>query len=200
MQAINWDEDSLGMCSEYIDIPADLREDCAAWREKMVEAAAEASDELMEKYLEGQALSEEEIYAGLRARTLKGEIVLAMCGSAFKNKGVQAMLDAVIRYLPSPLDKLPVKGILDDAAESEGERQADDDAPFAALAFKIATDPFVGTLTFVRCYSGVVNSGRYGLQPGSKPPRAHRPDRRCTPTVAKRSEKFVLATLPPASA
>ncbi len=159
MQAINWDEDSLGMKFEYIDIPADLRDDCAAWREKMVEAAAEASDELMEKYLEGQTLSEEEIYAGLRARTLKGEIVLAMCGSAFKNKGVQAMLDAVIRYLPSPSDKPPVKGVLDDAAESEGERQADDSAPFAALAFKIATDPFVGTLTFVRCYSGVVNSG-----------------------------------------
>ncbi len=159
MQAVNWDEDSLGMKFEYIDIPADLRDDCAAWREKMVEAAAEASDDLMEKYLEGHALSEEEIYAGLRARTLKGEIVLAMCGSAFKNKGVQAMLDAVVRYLPSPLDKPPVKGILDDAAESEGERYADDSAPFAALAFKIATDPFVGTLTFVRCYSGVVNSG-----------------------------------------
>ncbi len=159
MQAINWDEDSLGMKFEYVDIPADLQDECAVWREKMVEAAAEASDELMEKYLEGQALSEEEIYAGLRARTLKGEIVLAMCGSAFKNKGVQAMLDAVVRYLPSPLDKPPVKGILDDAAESEGERHADDSAPFAALAFKIATDPFVGTLTFVRCYSGVVNSG-----------------------------------------
>ncbi|MCC8986933.1 MAG: elongation factor G [Candidatus Contendobacter sp.] len=159
MQAVNWDEDSLGMKFEYVDIPADLRDDCAAWREKMVEAAAEASDDLMEKYLEGHALSEEEIYAGLRARTLKGEIVLAMCGSAFKNKGVQAMLDAVVRYLPSPLDKPPVKGILDDAAESEGERHADDSAPFAALAFKIATDPFVGTLTFVRCYSGVVNSG-----------------------------------------
>ena len=159
MQAVNWDEDSLGMKFEYVDIPADLQDDCAVWREKMVEAAAEASDELMEKYLNGQALSEEEIYAGLRARTLKGEIVLAMCGSAFKNKGVQAMLDAVIRYLPSPMDKPPVKGILDDAAESEGERQADDSAPFAALAFKIATDPFVGTLTFIRCYSGVVNSG-----------------------------------------
>ncbi len=159
MQAVNWDEDSLGMKFEYVDIPAELQGDCAAWREKMVEAAAEASDELMEKYLEGQALSEEEIYAGLRTRTLRGEIVLAMCGSAFKNKGVQAMLDAVVRYLPSPLDKPPVKGILDDAAESEGERQADDSAPFAALAFKIATDPFVGTLTFVRCYSGVVNSG-----------------------------------------
>ncbi|HRD65528.1 MAG TPA: elongation factor G [Candidatus Competibacter sp.] len=159
MQAINWDEDSLGMKFEYGAIPADLQADCETWREKMVEAAAEASDELMEKYLEGHILSEEEIYAGLRARTLKGEIVLALCGSAFKNKGVQAMLDAVVRYLPSPADKPPVKGVLDDAAESEGERPADDSAPFAALAFKIATDPFVGTLTFVRCYSGVVNSG-----------------------------------------
>ncbi|MBK8963709.1 MAG: elongation factor G [Candidatus Competibacteraceae bacterium] len=159
MQAMNWDEDSLGMKFEYVDIPAGLKADCETWREKMVEAAAEASDELMEKYLEGHALSEEEIYAGIRARTLKGEIVPALCGSAFKNKGVQAMLDAVIRYLPSPVDKPPVKGVLDDAAESEGERPANDDAPFAALAFKIATDPFVGTLTFIRCYSGVVNSG-----------------------------------------
>ncbi|MFO1370910.1 MAG: elongation factor G [Candidatus Competibacteraceae bacterium] len=159
MQAVNWDEDSLGMKFEYVDIPADLRADCETWREKMIEAAAEASDELMEKYLEGHTLSEDEIYAGLRARTLRGEVVPALCGSAFKNKGVQAMLDAVIRYLPSPVDKPPVKGVLDDAAESEGERQADDSAPFAALAFKIATDPFVGTLTFIRCYSGVVNSG-----------------------------------------
>ena len=159
MQAINWDEDSLGMKFEYVEIPADLQADCEVWREKMVEAAAEASDEMMEKYLEGHTLSEEEIYAGLRARTLKGEIVPALCGSAFKNKGVQAMLDAVVRYLPSPVDKPPVKGVLDDAAESEGDRPADDSAPFAALAFKIATDPFVGTLTFVRCYSGVVNSG-----------------------------------------
>ena len=159
MQAVNWDEDSLGMKFEYVEIPADLRADCEAWREKMVEAAAEASDDLMEKYLEGHTLDEDEINAGLRARTLKGEIVPALCGSAFKNKGVQAMLDAVIRYLPSPVDKPPVKGVLDDAAGSEGERPADDKAPFAALAFKIATDPFVGTLTFVRCYSGVVNSG-----------------------------------------
>jgi elongation factor G len=159
MQAVNWDEDSLGMKFEYVEIPADLRADCEAWREKMVEAAAEASDELMEKYLEGHTLDEDEINAGLRARTLKGEIVPALCGSAFKNKGVQAMLDAVIRYLPSPVDKPPVKGLLDDAAGSEGERPADDKAPFAALAFKIATDPFVGTLTFIRCYSGVVNSG-----------------------------------------
>ena len=159
MQAINWDEDSLGMKFEYGPIPADLQADCESWREKMVEAAAEASDELMEKYLEGHTLDEGEIYAGLRARTLKGEIVPALCGSAFKNKGVQAMLDAVIRYLPSPADKPPVKGVLDDAAGSEGERAADDKAPFSALAFKIATDPFVGTLTFIRCYSGTVNSG-----------------------------------------
>ena len=159
MKAIHWDEDSLGMKFEYGDIPADFQADCETWREKMVEAAAESSDELMEKYLEGEPLSEEEIDAGLRARTLKGEIVPTLCGSAFKNKGVQAMLDAAIRYLPSPLDKPPVKGVLDDAAESEGERRADDSAPFAALAFKIATDPFVGTLTFIRCYSGVVNSG-----------------------------------------
>ena len=159
MQAINWDEESLGMKFEYVEIPANLRAECEAWREKMVEAAAEASDELMDKYLEGQTLTEEEINAGIRARTLKGEIVPALCGSAFKNKGVQAMLDAAIRYLPSPTDKPPVRGVLDDAAESEGERPAKDDAPFAALAFKIATDPFVGTLTFIRCYSGVVNSG-----------------------------------------
>ena len=159
MQAIHWNEDSLGMKFEYGEIPADLRADCEAWREKMVEVAAEASDELMEKYLEGHALSEEDIYAGLRALTLKGEIIPTLCGSAFKNKGVQAMLDAAIRYLPSPVDKPPVKGVLDDAAESEGERPANDEAPFAALAFKIATDPFVGTLTFIRCYSGVVNSG-----------------------------------------
>jgi elongation factor G len=159
MKAVLWDEDSLGMKFSYAEIPADLQADCEAWREKMVEAAAESSDDLMEKYLEGQPLTEEEIVAGLRSRTLKGEIIPALCGSAFKNKGVQAMLDAAVQYLPSPLDKPPVKGILDDAAESEGERHADDNEPFSALAFKIATDPFVGTLTFIRCYSGVVNSG-----------------------------------------
>ena len=159
MQAVYWDEDSLGMKFEYGEIPANLQADCATWRERMVEAAAEGSDELMEKYLEGHTLDEDEIYTGLRARTLRGEIVPVLCGSAFKNKGVQAMLDATIRYLPSPVDKPPVKGVSSDAAESEGERRADDNAPFAALAFKIATDPFVGTLTFIRCYSGVVNSG-----------------------------------------
>ncbi len=123
MKAILWDDDSLGMKFEYAEIPTGLQTDCEAWREKLVEAAAESSDELMEKYLEGQPLNEEEITAGLRARTLKGEIVPTLCGSAFKNKGVQAMLDAAIQYLPSPMDKPPVKGILDDAAGSEGERR-----------------------------------------------------------------------------
>ncbi len=160
MQAVSWDEDSLGMKFDYVEIPANLRSECESWRERMIEAAAEASDALMEKYLEGNPLSEEEICIGLRTRTLKGEIVPTLCGSAFKNKGVQAMLDAVVRFLPSPTDKPPIKGITtDDAIGIEVGRQADDSAPFAALAFKIATDPFVGTLTFIRCYSGVVSSG-----------------------------------------
>ena len=123
----------------------------------MVEAAAEANDELMEKFFEGSALSDEEIRQGLRARTLTGEIVVTMCGSAFKNKGVQAMLDGVVEYMPSPIDVPAIKGIEDD--ESEGSRPPKDDNPFAALAFKIATDPFVGNLTFFRVYSGVLNSG-----------------------------------------
>jgi elongation factor G len=131
--------------------------ECEEYREKMIEAAAEADEELLEKYLEDHELSNEEIRRGLRARTLSGEIVVTLCGSAFKNKGVQAMLDAVIDYMPSPLDVPAVKGILDD--DSVGERRASDDEPFAALAFKIATDPFVGNLTFFRVYSGVLNSG-----------------------------------------
>jgi elongation factor G len=144
---------------ELQDIPADLLELCEEWREVMIEAAAEADEEIMEKYLEGGALTNEEIKAGLRARTLRTEIVPILCGSAFKNKGVQAMLDAVVDYLPSPTEVPAIKGILDDAAETEAERPASDDAPFAALAFKIATDPYVGTLTFFRVYSGVLNSG-----------------------------------------
>jgi elongation factor G len=132
---------------------------CNEWREHMVEAAAEANDVLMEKYLESGELSEAEIREGIRARTLANEIVPALCGSAFKNKGVQAMLDAAIYYLPSPLDVPAIKGILDDAKESEGERHASDEEPFASLAFKIATDPFVGNLTFFRVYSGVLASG-----------------------------------------
>jgi elongation factor G len=159
MKAVYWDEASRGMEYELRDIPEELQDLCEEWREHMVEAAAEANEELMEKYLEGQALTEAEIMAGLRARTLKSEVVPMMCGSAFKNKGVQAMLDAVIDYMPSPLDVPAIKGILDDRDESEGERPASDDAPFAALAFKIATDPFVGTLTFFRAYSGVLKSG-----------------------------------------
>ena len=159
MKAIWWDEASLGMTFEYGEIPGELQADCAVWRDKLVEAAAEASDELMEKYLEGVALTEPEIRAGLRARTLAGEIVPALCGSAFRNKGVQAVLDAVIEYMPSPLDIPAVKGVLDDARGSVGERPPADDAPFAALAFKIATDPYVGTLSFFRVYSGVLQSG-----------------------------------------
>ncbi|MBM4201070.1 MAG: elongation factor G, partial [Gammaproteobacteria bacterium] len=157
MKAIFWDDSSQGMRFDEKDIPADMADDCAMWRERLVEAAAEASEELMEKYLEGGDLSAEEIKLGLRARTIGGEIVLALCGSAFKNKGVQAMLDAVIEYMPSPIDKPPIQGILED--ETEGERPASDDAAFSALAFKIATDPYVGVLTFIRVYSGVLSSG-----------------------------------------
>ncbi|SDX50724.1 elongation factor G [Allochromatium warmingii] len=159
MKAILWDEESKGTKFEYGDIPADMQDLCEEWREKLIEAAAESNEELMEKYLEGESLTEDEIKAGIRARTLKSEIVPMLCGSAFKNKGVQAMLDAVLDYMPSPVDVPAIKGILDDKDESEGTREASDTAPFAALAFKIATDPFVGTLTFFRVYSGVLNSG-----------------------------------------
>ncbi|AHF03077.1 elongation factor G [Marichromatium purpuratum 984] len=159
MKAIYWDEASRGMEYEARDIPADLVDLCDEWREKMVEAAAEANEELMDKYLEGESLSEDEIKAALRERTLKSEIVPMMCGSAFKNKGVQAMLDAVLDYMPSPIDVPAIRGILDDKDETEAVRESNDDAPFAALAFKIATDPFVGTLTFFRVYSGVIKSG-----------------------------------------
>ena len=135
-------------------------------REYMVEAAAEATEELMEKYLEEGDLTEEEIKAGIRARTLANEIIPVFGGSAFKNKGVQAVLDAVIEYMPSPKEVKAIEGVLDDKDGTVAVREADDDAPFAALAFKIATDPFVGTLTFVRNYSGTLNSGGHGLQPG----------------------------------
>ena len=159
MKAIYWDDKTMGMSFEERDIPADMEDACQEWREKMVEAAAEANDEFMEKYLEGGELTAEEIKKGLRIRTLNNEIIPALCGSAFKNKGVQAMLDAVIELMPSPIDVPPIKGVLDDAQETEAERHADDNEPFAALAFKIATDPFVGTLTFFRVYSGVIKSG-----------------------------------------
>ncbi len=158
MQAIIWNEADQGMTFEYEDIPADLLETCQTLREQMVEAAAEATEELMEKYLEGGELTEEEIKAGIRARTIANEIVPVLGGSAFKNKGVQAVLDAVIEYLPAPNQVRAIEGVLDDG-ETIATREADDDAPFAALAFKIATDPFVGTLTFFRVYSGTLNSG-----------------------------------------
>ncbi len=158
MKAIKWSEENMGTQFEYIDVPEDLVDTCKAWREKMVEAAAEANEELMEKYLEGVELSEDEVLEGLRLRTLSLDIVPVTCGTAFKNKGVQAMLDKVIELMPAPTDVPAITGLLEDD-ETEAKRLSSDDAPFAALAFKIATDPFVGSLTFFRCYSGVLNSG-----------------------------------------
>jgi len=159
MKAINWNEDDLGVTFIEEDIPAELLDKATKLRELMVEAAAESSEELMDKYLEEDDLSPEDIKAGIRVRTLANEIIPVFCGSAFKNKGVQAMLDAVVDYMPSPVDVPAIKGILDDKDESEGERKSSDDEPFAALAFKIATDPFVGQLVFFRVYSGIMKSG-----------------------------------------
>jgi elongation factor G len=157
MKAILWDEASQGMKFEYQDVPAELMELAEEWREKMVEAAAEANEDLMNKYLETGELTEDEIKKGLRLRTIAGEIHPMLCGSAFKNKGVQRMLDAVIEFMPSPVDIPPVKGM--NEKDQEESRPADDAAPFSALAFKIMTDPYVGQLTFLRVYSGVLNSG-----------------------------------------
>src|SRR3982751_1800002 len=157
MKAIYWDEASQGMKFNYAEIPAELLEQAKEWREKMVEAAAEASEELMNKYLEEGDLNEEEITLGLRTRTIAGEIQPMLCGTAFKNKGVQRMLDAVIELMPSPVDIPPVKGMDED--EQPVTRKADDNEKFSALAFKLMTDPFVGQLTFVRVYSGVLSKG-----------------------------------------
>ena len=157
MKAINWSDQDLGVTYEEEDIPDDLMDICQDLREKMIEAAAEANEDLLEKYLEDGELSQEEIIAGIRARTLNGDIVPVVCGSAFKNKGVQAMLDAVVHFLPSPLDKPAITGL--DESDVEVTRKADDDEDFSALAFKIANDPFVGNLTFFRVYSGILNSG-----------------------------------------
>jgi len=159
MKAIIWDEASQGMKFEYTDIPAEVKETAEKWRENMVEAAAEASEELMNKYLDEGTLSEEDIKAGLRARTLAVEIQPMLCGTAFKNKGVQRMLDAVIDYLPSPVDIPDVEGTDPDDEEKKLARKADDGEKFSALAFKLMTDPFVGQLTFVRVYSGVLSKG-----------------------------------------
>jgi elongation factor G len=157
MKAINWNESDQGTTFTYEEIPAELQDLAEEWRAEMLESAAEASEELMDKYLEEGDLSEAEIKAALRQRTLANEIVPMTCGSAFKNKGVQAVLDSVVEYMPSPTEVKEIQGILED--ETEGTRPADDNAPFSALAFKIATDPFVGTLTFFRVYSGTVKQG-----------------------------------------
>ena len=163
MRAIYWDESNMGTTYEARDIPEELLDEATSWREKMIEAAAEGDEELLDKFLEVGALDDAEIRRGLRARTMKGEIVVTLCGSAFKNKGVQALLDAVIDYMPSPIDVPAIKGI--GHADVEIERHPDDNDPFAALAFKIATDPFVGNLTFFRVYSGVLNSGDTIMNP-----------------------------------
>lgn len=163
MKSINWNEADQGMTFEYGDIPADMQDLADEWRENLLDSAAEASEELMDKYLEEGDIGEEELKNALRSLTLSNEIVLVTCGSAFKNKGVQAVLDAVVEYLPAPTEVAAIKGILHN--DKEEERPADDKAPFAALAFKIATDPFVGTLTFFRVYSGVVNTGDSVMNP-----------------------------------
>lgn len=158
MKEIIWNEDNKGTSFEYADVPADLLEQATKLREQLVEAAAEANEELMNKYLEEGELSEEEIVRGLRERTIANEIIPVVCGSSFKNKGVQAMLDKVIELLPSPVDVPAIQGV-DPNTEGTDSRESSDEAPFSALAFKIATDPFVGTLTFIRCYSGVLEAG-----------------------------------------
>ena len=163
MKAIFWDEETQGMKFEYREISANMRQQCEEWRSKMIEAAAEGDETLLNKYLESGELSDEEIKKGLRQRAIKNEICLVTCGSAFKNKGVQAVLDAIVEYMPSPVEVPPVKG-----QSERGEpltRHADDKEPFAALAFKILNDPFVGNLTFFRVYSGTLNSGDQVLVP-----------------------------------
>ena len=163
MKAIYWDKENMGTTYEAREIPAELADEAASARELLTESAAESDETLMEKYLEGEELTNDEIMQGLRLGTLNNEIVPVLCGTAFKNKGVQALLDAIVQYMPSPTEVKAIRGIEDD--ESEGVRKSDDDEPFAALAFKIATDPFVGTLTFFRVYSGVVKSGDTVLNP-----------------------------------
>ena len=170
MQAIYWNEEDMGSTYELADIPEDMAEQCEAARELMIEAAAETSEELMDAYLETGELSREQIITGLRNGTINNELICCLCGSAFKNKGVQALLDMVIEVLPSPTEVPAITGILDDGKDTEASRPASDDSPFAALAFKIATDPFVGSLTFFRVYSGVVRTGDTVFNPvkGSK--------------------------------
>jgi len=159
MKAIYWDEASQGMEYDEREIPAELQEKAEEYREYLVESAAEATEELMNEYLENGELTVDQINSAIRQLTIDNEIIPLLCGTAFKNKGVQKMLDAVIQYLPAPMDVPAIKGILDDKDESEGTREASDEAPFSALAFKIMNDKFVGNLTFVRVYSGVLKQG-----------------------------------------
>tara|TARA_R110002072_G_scaffold303101_1_gene493606 strand:- start:43 stop:2145 length:2103 start_codon:yes stop_codon:yes gene_type:complete len=165
MKAIYWEEENMGIKFQEKDIPEALQATAQKWHENIVESAAEANESLMELYLENSELSQEQIVEGIRIQVLANEVVPVFCGSAFKNKGVQTMLDAIVQYMPSPVDVPAIKGILDDKDESQGERHSSDEEPFAALAFKIATDPFVGTLTFFRAYSGVLKSGDTILNP-----------------------------------
>ena len=159
MKAIYWNESDMGTSFERGEIPQDMQAECQRWRDEMIEAAAESSEEIMDRYLETGTLSQEDIRKGLRMRTLSNEIVPTLCGTAFKNKGVQAMLDAIIEFMPAPTDVPAIQGILEDKGNTTSVRNSSDDEPFASLAFKIATDPYVGTLTFFRVYSGVLNSG-----------------------------------------
>ncbi|MDM8557551.1 elongation factor G [Candidatus Parabeggiatoa sp. HSG14] len=159
MKAIYWDDSTQGTRFEERDIPINMQSSCEKWRENLVETAAEANELLMEKYLDSGELSEKDIRLGIRLRTLANEIVPTLCGSAFKNKGVQAMLDAVVDYMPAPTDVPPIKGILSDQQQTEATRTSSDEEPFAALAFKVSTDPYVGSLTYFRVYSGVLTSG-----------------------------------------
>ena len=162
MKAIKWNDEDLGATYVKEDVPENMAAICKVWRDKMIESAAEASEEILDHYLENGDLDLNQIITGLRTRTLSGEIVPVICGSAFKNKGIQAMLDAIIEFLPSPIDRPAVTGILED--ESKSTRRADDSESFSALAFKIANDPYVGNLTFFRVYSGILNSGGHNIQ------------------------------------
>ena len=173
MKAIYWEEDNMGTNFEFADIPAELEDQARSMREAMIEAAAEGDEALLDKYLDSGELSDDEIRRGLRERTLANEIVPVLCGTAFKNKGVQALLDAVVDYLPAPPDVPAIRGL--GPNDEEIERHPDDGEPFAALAFKIATDPFVGSLTFFRVYSGVMKSGGHGVQPDQGQEGAYRP-------------------------
>ena len=195
MKAIYWDEASQGMKFNFAEIPAELVETAKEWREKMVEAAAEASEELMNKYLEEGDLTEEEITLGLRTRTIAGEIQPMLCGTAFKNKGVQRMLDAVIDYAFAG-GHPPVKGTDED--EQPVTRKADDNEKFSALAFKLMTDPFVGQLTFVRVYSGVLPRATVSTTRSAARKSASAVSCRCTPTTVWKSTKSAPATSPPA--